>query len=251
MRTRLFNVLLTLAGSLALTGAAHAAAITWGSATNISADSDVSTAGTLVGAFNVGGGGVASTTVNTVLFTGFAVSGNTSSSGNFTLSSASGLQSNNSVGGGGSAPYSNLSSPYQVLVSSLMGNTSSSANFTLAMSGLTTGDTYQFEWWSNDSNGFGANFTTASAGNSVTLNSATVAGTGGLGQFAVGTFVADISAAQQVTFTSGGGPTPQLLLNGFQLRDLGATVPEPSTALFGVAMLGVCAAARRRRLVTA
>jgi hypothetical protein len=52
------TLLLTAACALAVTSAPHAAIITWGAATNISGDPDVSTNGTLVGAFNIGAPGV-------------------------------------------------------------------------------------------------------------------------------------------------------------------------------------------------
>ncbi len=65
-----FSLLLT-AALLATALAAQAvpvANITWGSAQNIIGDSDVSTLGSLLYAYNAGEDGVASTTVNGVLF---------------------------------------------------------------------------------------------------------------------------------------------------------------------------------------
>ena len=103
------------------------------------------------------------------------------------------------------------------------------------MSGLASGQTYQFEWWSNVSNSFGGNnLTTATATNSVTLNVGNVSGS--LGQFAIGTFVADATNTQSISFT--GGPTGPSI-NGFELRALSA-VPEPGSALAGLLALGVC-----------
>ena len=58
-------------------GRADAAAILWGSPNTISGNTDVDTTGTLVGAFNMGGTGVPTTTVNGVTFTGIALSGTT------------------------------------------------------------------------------------------------------------------------------------------------------------------------------
>ena len=52
--------------ALATAASTHAALIAWGAPTGITGDSDVSTAGTLVGAVNVGAPGVGSTTVNGV-----------------------------------------------------------------------------------------------------------------------------------------------------------------------------------------
>jgi hypothetical protein len=84
------------------------------------------------------------------------------------------------------------------------------------MSGLVVGERYEFQWWSNASGGTGSVLTTATAGNSVTLATSPSGGQGQVGQFALGTFIAD-NAAQVVTFD---GPV-QDILNGFQLRQLG------------------------------
>jgi len=221
--SRLLSLLAVLAFSAATTQAAN---ITWGSATNITGDSDVSTNGTLVGAFNIGDLGVANTTVNGTLFTALPVSGTSVTSGNFTLSGGN-LHAINSAGSG-VAPFSLLSTQYQALLSSV-GVSLSGFSITLVMSGLVVGATYEFQWWSNRSNEF-VTTTTATAGGSVTLSSNTTGLAGGLGQFAIGTFIAD-SASQQITFP--GDVLHQELINGFQLRQLGqVTVPDTgSTAL--------------------
>ena len=62
----------TLTLALANTAGAAPPPITWGSATNISGNSDVSTSGTLMYAYNIGGAGVSSATVNTVTFASYA-----------------------------------------------------------------------------------------------------------------------------------------------------------------------------------
>ena len=69
----------------------EAVSITWGAAQTITGDSDVSTSGTLVRAINIGAPGlpsVANTTVNGVLFTGLALTGNNVTSGDFNLATA-------------------------------------------------------------------------------------------------------------------------------------------------------------------
>jgi hypothetical protein len=209
--------------SIALCGAtAHAAVISWSAATNISGDADVVTNGTLVGAFNVGGPGVGSTTINGVPFGGFALSSSSSTVGNFSFAIGGGgsLGGNNSVGSANS-PFAGLSAGYQSMLSSIAGDF---APFTLTMSGLTIGDQYEFEWWNNDSNLVTDLVTSATAGSSVTLSSNISGANGGLGQFATGTFTAD-AATQVITFSTVG---PEDQLDGFQLRQI-AAVPAPST----------------------
>lgn len=179
-------MLCALLGVVAVASPAHAGIITWGAPTNISGDTDVSTNGTLVGAFNIGGPGVGSTTVNGVTFTGLALTGSSVTSGAFTFTIPTGFASSNSVGSA-LPPFSTLSAPYQGLLSSAAGDFSTP--FTLTMSGLTVGQQYEFEWWFNFSSGLSSP-TTAAAGNSVTLNSNTTGLAGGLGQFAIGTFTA-------------------------------------------------------------
>jgi len=70
---------------------------------------------------------------------------------------------------------------------------------------------------------------------------------GGLGQFAIGTFIAD-NASQQISFNAGViSPT---FINGFQLRATGAigtAVPEPGSALVGLMVLGLCGTRLGRR----
>ena len=69
-------LLLAIATGLATSITAHAAVITWGAAQNITGDSDVSLADSLVRAFNLDGSGtVASTTVNGVTFEPFGIPG--------------------------------------------------------------------------------------------------------------------------------------------------------------------------------
>ncbi len=211
--------LLSAAATVMFALSSAAAPITWAPASNISGDSDVSTLGTLVGAFNIGGTGVPNTTVNGVLFQGFALPTNASSatSGNFTFTAGmlDPFVSDSSYGSN-SPPFSNLSPSYQTLLSSAA--FVSHASFTLTISGLTGGTLYQFQWWDNNANGGALNQTTATtAPTSVTL----VRNTGGLGQFATGTFLAD-AATETIVFTS-----PQFgpQINAFQLR----VIPEPST----------------------
>ena len=227
--------------ALATASTSSAAVVNWGAATNIAGDSDVSTAGSLVGAFNLGGAGVLNTTVNGVVFNALALSGNNVTSGNFNLATAGTFASDNAVGSG-SAPFSNLSAPYQSLLSTTAG-AGLGGTFTLTMNALTLGTNYQFQFWVNDSIAGQFN-TTATAGNSVTLVDNVSQLGGGTGQFAIGTFIAS-GASQSITFTT----TTTLQTNGFQLRALPAAVavPEPGSALAGMLALGACAGGLLRR----
>jgi len=211
-------------GILALASVSHAATVTWGAAQNITGDSDVSAAGTLVGAVALRpGNGNGNTTVNGVTFTGvnpFV----TTTSGVFSFSGiTSGLSFSS-----GNPPFSTLSPSYQSLLT-----TASSSGFTLTMSGLSVGATYAFEFWSNQTAAPNS-LTTATAGNSVTLSSDPSGADGALGQWAIATFVADLST-EQVVFSGAGK------VNGFQLRVFPAAsaVPEPGSALAGMLALGV------------
>jgi hypothetical protein len=224
-------------------GRAGAEPILWGPATNISGDADVSTDGTLLAAFNIGPPDVTATTVNGVTFAALGLTGSTVTTGNFTFhSNTSFLFSEND--GSTLPPFSTLSAPYQVLLSSLAGG----APFTVTINGLTVGHVYEFEWWTNASSmAFSGLLTTATAGNSVALNLNTTGQVGGDGQFAVGTFTAD-GPTEVIAFRGG----PIAFLDGLEFRDV--TVPEPSSlVLLTLGGLGLAGWRRwrKRRYTTA
>jgi len=217
------GIVALLAGAaLWLPTAAPAATITWSAPTGITGDSDVSTAGSLVGALNLGAAGVTSTTVNGVTFTPLTFTGTLSeSSGDFAFSVATGSLTGFNGAGSVSAPFSDLTPAYQSLLSTIGGSTDTST-LTLTLSGLTVGETYQFQWWYNLSLA-GVSFTTsATSGNVVTLNDNPTALGGGVGQYAIGSFVAD--GTTQTIFFDGAVSNG---LNGLQLRDI-----TPATAFW-------------------
>jgi len=229
---------------------AHGANINWGAAQNIAGDSDVSIGGTLVGAFNIGDGGVTATTVNGVAFQPFALDStsgpvDSGAKGDFLLTTADLFVSDNSLFGSPAAPFSGLSADYKTLLQSGTLVTNFAINpgaFSLTMSNLNLGTTYQFQWWANLSD-VGALNHVALAGNSVTLSDNTTNLDGGLGQHAVGTFTAD-ATSQVITFEGVGSPNNYALINAFQLRQ----VPEPSSvALLGLAVLALGFRTRCRR----
>jgi hypothetical protein len=217
---------------------ARGASITWDTPTQISGDSDVSTTGTLVGAANVGDTGVPAATVNGVTFQSLAAPGGVGSSGNFTMSSSGfGVFQSNTGGGSPNAPFNTLGAGYQTLLSSYIVPLFSTA--TLTISGLTSGDQYQFEFWSNNSSDSNSYQITATAGNSIMLGSNDDHAVGGLGEFVTGTFTAD-SNMQSIDFIGDGDGG---FLNGFQLRSLPAVSAVPDSGstlvLFSIAAIGL------------
>jgi hypothetical protein len=243
---------------------ALAADIDWGvGAQNISGDSDVSTYGTLVDAFSLSTvDSAAAITVNGVTFAPYAFpaldfgiySGQTSTSlGNYSFSENAGLVDAYDTLGYGSGAITGLSSSY----SSLLSSGGSSTYFTtlaLTISGLTIGQTYQFQWWDNNSSfasspadGITPGETTATAGNSVGLNANDGVNLGSLGQFAIGTFTAD-ATTQEIDFDGDpGNDGSDPLINAFQLRDI-TSAPEPSTwALAGIGGVSALVMFRRRK----
>lgn len=232
----------------------HAAVVTWGAATQITGDSNVITTGALVGAFNVGDGGVPSAIVNGVTFQPFAVNStggpvSTATVGNFTLSTTDLFASDNTLYGAAVAPFTSLSAGYQTLLRSATSVSNFAINpgeFKLTINGLSLGQQYRFQWFANLS-GPGAQLHLAKDefGNSVTLNDNTTNVNGGLGQFAVGSFTAS-AANQVITFDGVGAPNNFAMINGFQLRVV-APVPESASLLFGVGLIPLIAIVELRR----
>lgn len=206
---------------------AHAGAegsvINWGTPATISNDSDVRTDGALVAAFNMNGPAV---TVNGVPFASwtFPFMATTTSMGNFTITESPGhllAQSTSS----NSAPFTGLSSNYQTLLGTAV-STDDNNTLTLTITGLTLGQTYEFQWWLNASQYAGGSpgfRTTASAPLNVTLDDNTTNQFGGVGQTVAGTFFAG-DVTEVITF-NGADSTQAPTINAFQLR----AVPEPST----------------------
>ena len=223
--------------------------ITWGSATTVTGDSDVSTSGTLLYAYNVGASGVSSATVNTVTFASYAFPINGPQSvtvGSVTFTEWPGfLWGSNSLGSA-STPFSNLSSGYKTLLGSA-GGADNPSTITATLGGLTDGNQYQLQIWtsnpSNASNPYGTIIgdTTFTAGNSVTLDPNTANASGGLGQYVIGTFTAS-GSTRTFTMNSSGSDAPSL--SAFQVRDI-TPIPGPGGAAV-VALFGTALPRRRR-----
>jgi hypothetical protein len=202
---------------------AEGSVITWGTPTTISSDTNVSTAGSLVAAFNMFGPDVS---VNGVTFSAFNVTAGsqTATNGNFTFTEVPGTFVPNNTFGSAQTPFASLSTNYKTLLSTAI-STSDNNTLTLEIDNLVLGQTYQFEFWVNAST-FNANIgydTTATSPNPVTLDSNTTNANGGVGQFVIGTFFCG-SPSQFITF-NGTNSTQAPTVNAFELR----IVPEPST----------------------
>ena len=187
---------------------AGAATIYWGSATTISADTDVYTNGTALYAYT---GGTANT-VNGVAFTagsGFATWGNASFTSGFTANSATAFWI-------AASPFQDLSPAYtNVLRGAAYGGTTAG---TVTLNGLTLGHDYSVQIWVNDPRSAGSGRTETINGSAVTLdyNSSDVAG--GVGQYVVGYFTAG-STSQAFTMTPSASGSVQL--NAISVRDAG------------------------------
>ena len=259
---RALVVLTVISGCLLTPAARGQAVIDWavnGGAHNINDDGDVATAGELVRAFNVGPSGISSVTVNGVTFAAFGINteslSNTLTIENSTTFSLHETSTNLTAAAGFGADggtFSGLASAdYRSLLSSAGYATAQQAQrFELTISGLTTGHTYRFQWWLNDSSGAEAFSTKASSDiefvSGVTLLSNTESGSfGGLGQYAIGDFAVSSGTSQVIYFQGLGGVAPHI--NAFQLRDITA-IPEPATyaGLVGLGALGFAVLRRRR-----
>jgi hypothetical protein len=232
-------------------GFAQGAIINWGPTTNISGDSDVSTNGTLVGAFNFGG---PETAVNGVTFKAFVIGSpqvvSVTVDSLYTLSIVPERDHTltNFVTSSANAPFAALSSSYQDLLGTAAGGSFAERDTTLTMAGLTIGKSYEFQAWGNDS-GSSGRFSYDIFLDSLWLEPNTARDVndsiveGGLGQYVIGTFVADANS-QLLNF---GRTEVEGGLNGFQLREVaGQAIPEPSTlSLLGLALAGLAFGAKR------
>ena len=221
---------------LALAGVANAATITWGSATLASADSDVSTTDTVVGAYDfTNNGNAGNLTVNTVLFETWLTmsTAQTDNSVTFTWTGPiSGQADRQSIPTGGG-----IGASYARLMGSFAG-TETSTQSTLTLSGLTDGQEYLFQVWCTDPINSVRNTLVDGA---VTLRGNASGTTGGLGDFVIGTFTA--SGDQAITFDNGAGDGfTGYNVSALQLR----AVPEPATLAL-LASGGIVMLLKRRR----
>ncbi len=221
---------LALAMGLGLSAVSgRAATINWGTPVTISGDSDVTNAGTGIGAYFEGGAG-ANQTINGVTFTNM---GGTTTWGNLTFSGSGTFAYNTNGMGNNVGTFASLSAAYSNALSGgiwIPGN----AAVTVTLNNLTVGHQYTVQYWANDSRYPGVQtnrYSTISgnwgSGNKLLFNTTHVAG--GVGQYVLGTFLADATSQAFVitggNLTSGGSADAQTA--AIQVRDNGAYVYTP------------------------
>ncbi|WP_372796048.1 beta strand repeat-containing protein [Pontiella sp.] len=211
--------------------------VKWASAQGISGDADVSTDGTLEYAYNCGTS--SDVTLNGVLFSGTG-SSTADFGGNVSLTSFTGTTTG--YGTVFEPPFNALSAGYQTFLESAITNGAAISSVTL--NNLTVGKRYQVQVWVNDSSTSNTNaqdvILSAGTADATTLDCANPDGEGGVGEYALGTFVAD---ATSQSFALAGN---RLQLNGIQVRQVndinvgywtgtgGATWDAATTANFAI-----------------
>ncbi len=222
MKIRKLSAVIALC--IAGTASVHAAVITWGSATTISGDTDVSTQGTLQYAYS------GSQWLQTVNGVPFAIGRITEGFGGNITPSAGWID-----GSYWGANPTGITGDYLNLM--IAGGPYNGSSLTL--NNLTVGQQYAVQLWANDSRTAGIGRTTIYSdgnGNSVTLDQNTTDAVGGPGQFVIGTFTADATGTQLINVAGGAG-TGISMFNAIQVR----AIPEPATlgmvAAFGGAIL--------------
>ena len=222
-KTHLGTLVVVTAAFLSIVCQAAQADIVFGAAVDVANESEVLTTGITHAAVNAAEDTQAEVTLNGVVFQ----SGNINDATNvtttgFTSSNAADLNPNSL---GDTAEYQRFLGDID------FGGDSGD----ITIQNLTVGNAYALQIWFVDdrTGGNGDRVTTITSGaNSVDLND----------QFAIGNFVADTDSLTFTVATSGADPN----LTGFQVRDLGVAIPEPSSlVVLGMGISGLFL--RRRR----
>ena len=206
---------LILAGSivaLITAQSASAAPIVWGAATTMSADADVVTTGAYDRAYIFNG----TSTINGVSFTTFSGSGDTDG-----FTSGATHNGYNPNAGNISPNYNDLSAAYKIIANN--GRYSNDGTGSITLNNLNTGLDYTLQVWVNDSRTYGVGRTETIAG-SPSLIYNVQGNSGGIGQFATGTFTAT-AATQALTITANSSAQ----INALNLRATGVTAGNTAT----------------------
>ncbi|MDD5672792.1 MAG: Ig-like domain-containing protein [Chitinivibrionales bacterium] len=189
--------------------------ITWGAPMNISGDADVSTAGTLVYAYNWSG---INQTINGVTFTGTSSIANVGGGSPYNIVLANGTGTV-----GLNQPYpqaaTGLSAAYLALLNNFPAVSNPGASFTVTLQNLTVGKTYTVQVWANTSYYQGGQTVSFTSGNTVVLKKQVNNGGGtNYGQYAIGTFTASSTTLPITVNSSSSGGYPGAVLNAIQVR---------------------------------
>ncbi|MBI1368957.1 MAG: hypothetical protein GC162_09925 [Planctomycetes bacterium] len=222
---------------------AHAAAITWGAAVTIgtNGDSDVLNTGSTLYAYDFS----SAQTVHSVNFV--YATGTYSGANIYTIGSDITLSDSTRALTINTSAYSHasgLTTAYGTMLQGAIYN-SPVQTITVSLKNLVSGKNYAVQVWAEDSRATinRKDTLTSTGGNSVILNFNATSGTGGAGQYTIGTFTASGTTQD---FTILGDVSSQL--NAIQVRDLGvASVPTPAALPAGLGLLAFAATRRRRR----
>jgi hypothetical protein len=178
--------------------------ISWAAATTIAGDSDVYSRGTLEYAYAFGSGSLGLITVNGVPF---------QSGTNFAANvSLAGLGATHDAYTSAASPFGDLSSAHQALLNG--GNYSGGlGSQTIVLRNLAPGEMYLVQLWISDARGTGNGRSAVIADTAVTVDYNSTDAAGGVGQYVIGTLLADDSGQAPIFLTSA---TRQL--NALQVR---------------------------------
>ncbi len=208
---------------------ARAAVITWGNPQYIAADTDVATTGTLVAAYSLNAGAA---TINGVAFANGSASvtslTNATYGTNFLLSV---FTTHYATFGSNVSTFASLSQSYRTLLSNgIYGGSISGAGViavpVITATNLTFGHEYLLQVWTDDSRsgrsaGNYANLYGDNDGNTVNMYYNSTGAGGGVGQYSIGTFVADGNTQPFSIIGNTASLMADTYLNAVQLRDLG------------------------------
>ena len=188
----------------------------------VTSDASVLNLGTTVLAFDVG---AVSATIN-----GVAFSGSTTAS-NGVVFSYTGFENNDFNGVSNPAPAA-YSSNLTNILQPLHFSSNTAVTQSLSFANLTPGNIYQLQFFSG-----------SDAGGSQTLTDGTATGTVSYGQTGhtysiIETFTADSSGIETINYST---DTTYVLFNAVNLRDVTASIPEPSTYALLIGGLGLLA----------